>query len=46
MSVLSELKKKIMSFDEDMMNAVDWANKNTVIGDNIVVLPIPIITRN
>ena len=46
MSVLSELKKKIMSFDEDMMNAIDWANKNTVIGDNIVVLPIPIVTRN
>lgn len=46
MSALSELRKKIASFDEDLMNAIDWAKKNTVIGDNIVVLPIPITTRN
>lgn len=46
MNAINELKKKIISFDDDILNAMAWSNNNTVTGDNIVVLPIPITPRN
>lgn len=41
----SKLKKLAQAFDNDMVNAFEWATNQNIRANNIIVMPIPILPK-